>query len=333
MRGVMKGYEDEFNARKERLKKQKELEDAEERKKFVDIGALERAEKEKANEKKKILLREQLNDLDSYNRKKDLESMRDKNADANMLKNLNDPWGKQYDAFKDNLAKKNDRIFGNAQKYNNLLGNPLDPNIFNAKNDDEFNKLLAAEKERERKKIDPTELNQALKNYDEWNKDLKRQKEENKNRQKLYKEYLDNQTELDRLNKMKNNTEDTRPQLLMPAYYYPNLPEPVYHKARDSLLASKNQEQYFGKDMNRFFRGDASSNTLMDYEGNNRYLGDSKLRHNPITCPVNDYYYNKYVNKLKKESEVVPAGSNNNYSRSMNMPNNNFVNNGQQIIN
>ena len=106
MRGVMKGYEDEFNARKERLKKQKELEDAEERKKFVDIGALERAEKEKANEKKKILLREQLNDLDSYNRKKDLESMRDKNADANMLKNLNDPWGKQYDAFKDNLAKK-----------------------------------------------------------------------------------------------------------------------------------------------------------------------------------------------------------------------------------
>ena len=146
MRGVMKGYEDEFNARKERLKKQKELEDAEERKKFVDIGALERAEKEKANEKKKILLREQLNDLDSYNRKKDLESMRDKNADANMLKNLNDPWGKQYDAFKDNLAKKNDRIFGNAQKYNNLLGNPLDPNIFNAKNDDEFNKLLAAEK-------------------------------------------------------------------------------------------------------------------------------------------------------------------------------------------
>ena len=333
MRGVMKGYEDEFNARKERLKKQKELEDAEERKKFVDIGALERAEKEKENEKKKILLREQLNDLDSYNRKKDLESMRDKNADANMLKNLNDPWGKQYDAFKDNLAKKNDRIFGNAQKYNNLLGNPLDPNIFNAKNDDEFNKLLAAEKERERKKIDPTELNQALKNYDEWNKDLKRQKEENKNRQKLYKEYLDNQTELDRLNKMKNNTADTRPQLLMPAYYYPNLPEPVYHKARDSLLASKNQEQYFGKDMNRFFRGDASSNTLMDYEGNNRYLGDSKLRHNPITCPVNDYYYNKYVNKLKKESEVVPAGSNNNYSRSMNMPNNNFVNNGQQIIN
>jgi hypothetical protein len=326
MRGVMKGYEDEYNARKERLKKQKELEDAEERKKFVDVGALEKAEKEKAQEKKKNLLREQLNDLDLLNKKKEFENLRNKNDEANLLKNARDPWGKQYDAFKDNLAKKNNRIFGNASKYNNVLGTPLDPNIFNAKNDDEFNKLLAEQKARERNIKDPTELNKALKDFDEYNKGLKRQKEENKNRQRLYKEYLDNQTELDKLNKMKNNEDDMRPQLLMPAYYYPNLPEPVYHKARDSLLASKNQEEYFGKDMNRFFRGDASSNTLMDYEGNNRYLGDSKLRHNPITCPVNDYYYNKYVNKLKKESEIIP-GSNNNYSRSMNMPRDNLVNN------
>ena len=54
MRGVMKGYEDEYNARKLRLKKQKELEDAEERKKFVDVGSLEKAEKEKDQIKKKI---------------------------------------------------------------------------------------------------------------------------------------------------------------------------------------------------------------------------------------------------------------------------------------
>ena len=56
---------------------------------------------------------------------------------------------------------------------------------------------------KERNKIDQTELNQALKNLDEYNKGLKKQKEDNKNRQKLYKEYLDNQTELDKLNKMK----------------------------------------------------------------------------------------------------------------------------------
>ena len=331
MRGIMKGYEDEYNARKLNLKKQKELEDAEERKKFVDVGGLEKAEREKEQIKKKNLLREQLNDLDMINRKKEFENQKEKDDDKNLLKNQKDPWGKQYLSFRDNLAKKNNRIFGNASKYNNVLGTPVDPNIFNAKNDDEFNKLYAEAQAKERNKIDPTELNQALKNFDEYKKGLKKQKEDNKNRQKLYKEYLDNQTELDKLNKMKNSGDDMRPQLLMPSYYYPNLPEPVYHKARDSLLASKNQEEYFGKDMDRFFRGDASSNTLINYEGNNRYLGDSKLRHNPITCPVNDYYYNKYVNKLKKESEYIP-GRNKNYSRSMSMPRDNFVNNGQQIF-
>ena len=331
MRGIMKGYEDEYNARKLNLKKQKELEDAEERKKFVDVGGLEKAEREKEQIKKKNLLREQLNDLDMINRKKEFENQKEKDDDKNLIKNQKDPWGKQYLSFRDNLAKKNNRIFGNASKYNNVLGTPVDPNIFNAKNDDEFNKLYAEAQAKERNKIDPTELNQALKNFDEYKKGLKKQKEDNKNRQKLYKEYLDNQTELDKLNKMKNSGDDMRPQLLMPSYYYPNLPEPVYHKARDSLLASKNQEEYFGKDMNGFFRGEASSNTLINYEGNNRYLGDSKLRHNPITCPVNDYYYNKYVNKLKKESEYIP-GRNNNYSRSMSMPRDNFINNGQQIF-
>ena len=58
------------------------------------------------------------------------------------MKNQKDPWGKQYLSFRDNLAKKNNRIYGNASKYNNVLGTPLDPNIFNAKNDDEFNKKM-----------------------------------------------------------------------------------------------------------------------------------------------------------------------------------------------
>ena len=79
MRGVMKGYEDEFNARKQNMKKLKELEDAEERKKFVDVGALQKAEREKEQIKKKNLLREQLNDLDLINRKKELENQRKKN--------------------------------------------------------------------------------------------------------------------------------------------------------------------------------------------------------------------------------------------------------------
>ena len=325
LRGVTRGYADEIAAHKEKLKQQKKLEDLEERKKFVDVGALERAEKEKENEKKKLLLRDQLNQLELVNQKKAYENQRDKDDDANMLKNRHDPWGKQYLNFKNNLSKKNDRIYGNAGKFNNLLENPYDPNIFKAKNDDEFNKLMAEAKLKEKNKIDTSELEKVNKDFDDYNNGLKKLKEDNKNRQKLYKQYLDNQTELDKLNRLKNMGDDMRPQLLMPAYYYPNLPEPVYHKARDSLLASKNQEDYFGKDMNKFFKSDAEQKTLMDYEGHNRYLGDSKLRHNPITCPVNDYYYNKYVNKLKKESEYIP-GQNDMNSRD------NFINNGQQIL-
>ena len=335
LRGVNKGYADEIAAHKEKLKEQKKLEDLEDRKNFIDVNALEKEEKEKENEKKKILLRDQLNQLDLVIQKKAYENQRDKDSDADILKNNRDPWGKQYLKFKDNLSKKNDRIFGNAEKFNNLLKNPYDPNIFKAKNDLEYNKLMAEAKLREKNKIDPTELEKVNKDFNDYNNGLKRLKEENKNRQKLYKQYLDNQTELEKLHRLKTEGEDMRPQLLMPAYYYPNLPEPVYHKARDSLLASKNQEDYFGKDMNKFFRSDAEQKTLMDYEGHNRYLGDSKLRHNPITCPVNDYYYNKYVNKLKKESEVIPAGSNNNYSRGspQNNTKDNLINNGQQILN
>ena len=58
MRGVMKGYEDEFNARKQNMKKLKELKMQKKEKKFVDVGELQKAEREKEQIKKKNLLRE-----------------------------------------------------------------------------------------------------------------------------------------------------------------------------------------------------------------------------------------------------------------------------------
>ena len=324
----MKGYEDEFNLKKKNLRKQKELEDAEDRKRLLDVGALERAERAKEQEKKQKLLQVQLDDLNNFNKKKQLAGQLKKNEDE-LLKNArNDTWGKPYDELKNNLNAKNHKIYDNASKFNSVLGNPLDPKIFNAKDDFEFNKLLAEQRAKQKKnnRFDPVELNERQKEYEDYKNGLKQDQLNNRNRQKLYKEYLDNQNELDKLNKLKNQ-ENNQQQLLMPSYYYPNLPEPIYHKARDSILASKNQEEYFGKNMDNFFRGDAETNTLLDYEGNNRYLGDSRLRHNPITCPVNDYYYNKYVNKLKKDSEYIPT---NNSSTGNNRDS--FINNGQQIM-
>lgn len=92
----------------------------------------------------------------------------------------------------------------------------------------------------------------------------------------------------------------------MPAYLYPNRPIPLNKKAADSLQFSKQSNKIFDKDMNKFFYWDSQYYTMMDYPNNGRYLGDSMLRHNPITCPVNDYCHNRYINQLKQQSEYIP---------------------------
>jgi hypothetical protein len=310
------------------------MENQEDRKRLVDYGAIEKVEKEKEREKKRKLFNEQMDDLDNFNRRKAANDIRKREEDEKLLKNIpneENKWGMPYNEMQDKLKSTNNKMYGNISNYNKLLGEVIDPNAFNAKNDLEFNKIIAEQKAKKRRedKNNPNLTNEILKQNKEIEEEAKKKREEDKNRQKLYKEYLDNQNNLDKLNKIKNKGDDMRPQLLMPAYYYPNLPEPIYHKARDSLLASKEQENYFGKDMNNFFKGDVIRNTLLDYEGSNRYLGDSKLRHNPITCPVNDYYYNKYVNKLKKESEIIPSSGG---TRSQIMPRENLIQRGQYVI-
>ena len=333
LRGMMKGYENESDLKREKMRRMKLKQNEEERKKLVDVDAMTRIEKEKERERKRRLYNDQMDDLDKFNRRKELNYLKQKQEDEKIIKNFkneSDKWDLPYNQMQDKLRNSNNRMFGNISKYNNILGEPIDPKVFGAKNDLEFNKMIADQKElrRRQEKLNPNYYNELMKQKKELEEDMKRKRENDINRQKLYKEYLDNQNQLDKLNKLKNQRDDMRPQLIMPSYYYPNLPEPIYHKARDSLLASKNQENYFGKNMNKFFSGDASSNTLLDYEGSSRYLGDSKLRHNPITCPVNDYYYNKYINRLKKESEVIPVD----YNRAQNNQRNNLIQRGNYVI-
>ena len=333
LRGMMKGYENESDLKREKMRRMKLKQNEEERKKLVDVDAMTRIEKEKERERKRRLYNDQMDDLDKFNRRKELNYLKQKQEDEKIIKNFkneSDKWDLPYNQMQDKLRNSNNRMFGNISKYNNILGDPIDPKVFGAKNDLEFNKMIADQKElrRRQEKLNPNYYNELMKQKKELEEDMKRKRENDINRQKLYKEYLDNQNQLDKLNRLKNQRDDMRPQLIMPSYYYPNLPEPIYHKARDSLLASKNQENYFGKNMNKFFSGDASSNTLLDYEGSSRYLGDSKLRHNPITCPVNDYYYNKYINRLKKESEVIPVD----YNRAQNNQRNNLIQRGNYVI-
>ena len=333
LRGMMKGYENESDLKREKMRRMKLKQNEEERKKLVDVDAMTRIEKEKERERKRRLYNDQMDDLDKFNRRKELNYLKQKQEDEKIIKNFkneSDKWDLPYNQMQDKLRNSNNRMFGNISKYNDILGDPIDPKVFGAKNDLEFNKMIADQKElrRRQEKLNPNYYNELMKQKKELEEDMKRKRENDINRQKLYKEYLDNQNQLDKLKKLKNQRDDMRPQLIMPSYYYPNLPEPIYHKARDSLLASKNQENYFGKNMNKFFSGDASCNTLLDYEESSRYLGDSKLRHNPITCPVNDYYYNKYINRLKKESEVIPVD----YNRAQNNQRNNLIQRGNYVI-
>lgn len=312
MRGMMIGNKDEYYLRQQQNKKKKQQEDEEDRKRLVNVEELERKEREAANAKKRELYNIQKDDYDNFKKRKNLENQMRADEDQKSLKLMEgelDKWEKPGLLFYDRLRKNNDGLLNKMSAYNNLLGNVIDPRAFDAKNDMEFNKIVAEQREKERRnrKMNPEGLQERLIANDHLREQDLKDRENKLNKEKLYRDFLDNQNELDKLNKIKNknlnNTEDQ--QLLLPAYFYPNLPIPVYHKARDSILASKKNEEYFGKDMQNFFRNDVSNRTLVDYGYSGAYLGDSKLRHNPITCPVNDYYYNKYVNKMKKNSEVV----------------------------
>ena len=267
-----------------------------------------------ADARKQKELENQKENLNLINQRKMLLNLQKPDDEKNYIDFADD------NGYKDHIKGLNDKIYDNLSNLNGLNGNSINPEAFKAKNDYEFNKIMADEK----KKLNKKEEEPIIPLED--TKELDRLKLEEKLRnQRLYKEYLDNQNEIDHLNKLNQSNEDMRPQLIMPAYFYPNRPVPLLKKARDSLLFAKNQKDYFDHDMNKFFRYDSQHSTLIDYESSGGYLGDSKLRHNPITCPVNDYYYNKYVNQMKKATEIPP---NQHFNNNENFKGN-FVNNGR----
>jgi hypothetical protein len=123
------------------------------------------------------------------------------------------------------------------------------------------------------------------------------------NNQNNYKAYLDHQNQT-RLSPVKNEQAD---QLILPAYHYLNKPQPTNRKALDSIELVKKNALFDRQD--RFFTQNAQYETLIDYGKSliiigerNYYLGDTRLKHNPITCPINDGEYNKYLAKMKNNT-------------------------------
>ena len=120
------------------------------------------------------------------------------------------------------------------------------------------------------------------------------------NLQKNYRDYLDGQMQqrINARNSNRNILTESAEQLLMPSYKYPNLPQAVVKKAFDPLVYYSKTPKSMSPllvDNNSMSTGIGSSSAMYKERGN--YLGDSRLRHNPITCPVDDVEYNKYVNK------------------------------------
>lgn len=182
----------------------------------------------------------------------------------------------------------NERIYDNVIKHNGYNHNSNSEQTiytepYYLKNDVEFNKRVGEMKARERDfiKKDPTLVNERLKDLDRLREFENKQKLDKMENQRLYKNYLDYQS----VNKstIDSNKEDPLNPLIMPGYHHPNLPIPTSKKAIDSITWVK------------------SNHTETLHNGNRQvnYLGETKLRHNPIIQPLNDHDYNKYLNKQR----------------------------------
>jgi hypothetical protein len=190
--------------------------------------------------------------------------------------------------YRNKINSMNDKIYEHGQKFTDLVkvNNAPELNeLFNLRDDQQFNRKLAEIKEIEREKLrkDPTKVQERLKELEREREINSKLKIEKQDHQKLYKDYLDFQYKV--LNDKKHNSKSENlneiNQLMMPSYDYPNRPIPTSKKANDSIDWVKNNH----------------IETLRN--GKHYYLGDTKLRHNPITQPVEDVAYNKYLNKQK----------------------------------
>ena len=109
-----------------------------------------------------------MDDLDKFNRKKQAYFLKRKQEDEKIIKNfdnVSNTWELPYNQMQDKLRNSNNRMYGNISNYNNILGDPIDPKAFDAKNDLEFNKMIADQREMKRKqeKLNPYLSNELLK--------------------------------------------------------------------------------------------------------------------------------------------------------------------------
>ena len=304
-------------------------------------------EKQIEKEKKENLRQLQQEDLLNYYRRKDEErSLRDKELEKN-LKTMKERENKLFDSYnqyKDKIYKLNNNIYENALRYNDYMNGGKNDELFKVNNDLEYNKRIAELKDREKRLNIINNNQQILRKYEEDNEKQKEidrlMKEQRLNEQKNYRNILDRQSE-ERRNELKRIRSDYysigKEQLMMPGYKHPNLPKPL----EQYVLSNSLSTNFIG-----------NNNNYTNYFNSQRridYLGDSNLKHNPITCPIDDLEYNKYViDGLKKVYDYTEekryrdmklnrsfSYSNNysDYGGNYNLNNNRLASGGNMIIN
>ena len=304
-------------------------------------------EKQIEKEKKENLRQLQQEDLLNYYRRKDEErSLRDKELEKN-LKTMKERENKLFDSYnqyKDKIYKLNNHIYENALRYNDYMNGGKNDELFKVNNDLEYNKRIAELKDREKRLNIINSNQQILRKYEEDNEKQKEidrlMKEQRLNEQKNYRNILDKQSE-ERRNELKRIRSEYynigKEQLMMPGYKHPNLPKPL----EQYVLSNSLSTNFIG-----------NNNNYTNYFNSQRridYLGDSNLKHNPITCPIDDLEYNKYViDGLKKVYDYTEekryrdmklnrsfSYSNNysDYGGNYNLNNNRLASGGNMVIN
>jgi hypothetical protein len=193
------------------------------------------------------------------------------------------------DFHRNKLNTINNKIYDKALQYsgyleNNLSNSPKVSEPFYLKNDHEFNRRLAEMKfyEKDMQKKDLTKVNERLKEEQIYRYFQSKMKLDKMDNQKNYKDFLDNQAQTKNFERNQKDIVEVGSQLIMPSYHLPNRPVVVSKKAVDGITWVKNNHL----------------ETLQNGH-KNFYLGDTILKHNPITTPLNDFDYNKYINKQR----------------------------------
>lgn len=272
----------------------------------------EEIERELVRQRKAKLMRDLENDLQYYHNKKNEEAQAKKDEIRDNESLLNEEtfrFHSPYMQYRNKINEMNKRIYDRSKMYNGYLNSPLNNEFFNAKDDFEFNKKVAEQKEREKylMRTDQTKINLRQEEAKRLKEEDQRLKSEKIKSQNNYKEYLDIQN-IERNNKaLEKRNQSQGEQLIMPSYNYPNYPLPVTKKAFDPLHLN---------------------NTSPALNSNkNKYLGESQLRHNPITCPIDDVEYNKYV-----LNDLLYMNNSNHIERNVNGIDNILTNTGNRIM-